>query len=166
MLCFPSLLPSSCWLWSPAFASVSLSSPRSRDSFEGWLVKCPVFFVPGKDRWHFIQAVFFGILEKTVFSLPEVSLLLIMMTSVYLVRTHKCLTKKNAFVTVSKYKVCLFHQNDTPRQASLLPSPYPDCSFANLPFFKRQCLFFIDVSALWQIHFSMKRNIINLSHLY
>ena len=137
--------------------------------FWGLAGKIPSFktsVVLGKDRWGLIHAAFFGILEKTVFSLPEVSLLLIMMTSVYLIRTRKCLTKKNAFVAVSKYKVCLLNQNATPRRVSLFPSLCPDCSFAILPFFERQHLFFIDVSALWQIHFSMKRNIINLSHLY
>lgn len=126
----------------------------------------PTLVVPGKNRWGLIHAAFAGILEKTIFSMFKVSLLLIMMTSIYLIKACECLTKKNTFVTISKYNVCPLNQNGTPRWMSPLLSPYPDCSFAILPFFKQQCLFFIDVSALWQIHFSMKRNIINLSHLY
>lgn len=62
--------------------------------------------------------------EKTVFSMSEVSLQLIMMTSIYLIRAYQCLTKKNAFVTVSKYEARLLHQGDTPRWATPFPGSW------------------------------------------
>lgn len=54
-------------------------------------------------------------------SMSEVSLQLIMMTSIYLIRAYQCLTKKNAFVSVSKYEARLLHQGDTPRWATPFP---------------------------------------------
>lgn len=36
-------------------------------------------------------------------------------------QARRCLTKKNAFVTVSKYEVRLLHQGDTPRRVTPFP---------------------------------------------
>ena len=81
---------------------------------------CSILWEPGEN--HFLYVCGIIIAKNDDINIPH--------------QTRECLTEKNAFVTVGKYKGRPLNQNDTPRRALSLPSPHRAYSFAVLPFFK------------------------------
>ena len=88
---------------------------------------CSILWEPGENHFLYVWGVITA--NNDDINLPH--------------QTRECLTEKNAFVTVGKYKGCPLNQNDTPRRALSLPSPLPAYSFAVLPFFKWHCFFLL-----------------------